>query len=113
MRGWLGATVREKGPALEVTAVTEGSPAQSSGLAAGDELVALDGFRADFKSRLARSQPAQTVRLSLFRMDELLEVAVQLGATPRDTVTIVPVEKTPPELHSRREKWLGALWPAE
>src|SRR5437764_8586571 len=112
VRGWLGATVREKGPALTVTAVTEGSPAQSSGLAAGDELVALDGFRADLKSRLARSQPAQTVRLSLFRMDELLEVPVQLVAPPLDTVTFLPDREAAPAQLALREKWLGAAWPS-
>src|SRR5438067_5938167 len=32
-RGWLGATLREKGSALEITSVAEGSPAQAAGLA--------------------------------------------------------------------------------
>ena len=112
-RAFLGATLRDRSGALEVTAVAEGSPAQLCGLAAGDELVACDGFRADLKSRLSRAHPGQTVRLSLFRMDELLEVAVQLAPAPRDTVMFVPAGKPPPEIHTQREKWLGAVWPAE
>jgi predicted metalloprotease with PDZ domain len=112
-RGWLGAALREKGFGLEVTSVAEGSPAQLSGLAAGDELVAMDGFRSDLKQRLGRAQAGQTVRLSLFRMDELLEVAVQLAPAPRDTVTFVPNEKAGPEQLALRERWLGAKWPAE
>jgi predicted metalloprotease with PDZ domain len=110
-RGWLGATLKEKSGALEVTAVAEGSPAQLSGLAAGDELAALDGFRSELKPRLNRAQPGQTVRLSIFRMDELLEVSLQLVSAPRDTVTIVPDAKATPEQLALRERWLGAQWP--
>ena len=111
-RGWLGATLREKPGGLEITAVAEGSPAQLSGIAAGDEVAASDGFRSELKQRLGRAQPGQTVRLSLFRMDELVEVGIQLATPPRDTVTIVPDPKATPEQLSLRERWLGAKWPA-
>jgi predicted metalloprotease with PDZ domain len=111
-RGWLGATLREKPTGLEIASVLEGSPAQASGLAGGDEIVATDGFRTDVKQRLGRAQAGQTVRLSLFRMDELMEVAVPLLPAPRDTVTFVPDPKATPEQLARRERWLGAKWPA-
>jgi predicted metalloprotease with PDZ domain len=112
-RPWLGATLRERSGALEVTAVADGSPAQVAGLAGGDELVALDGFRVDLKARLGRAQPGQLVRLSLFRMDELLEVPVQLAAALRDTVTFVPDPRATPAQLAAREQWLGARWPDE
>jgi predicted metalloprotease with PDZ domain len=112
-RPWLGATLKEKGGALEVASVAEGSPAQAGGLASGDELVAVDGFRGDLKQRLSRAQPGQAARLSLFRMDELLEVPVRFAAAPRDTVTIVPAPEATPEQAAARERWLGARWPAE
>jgi predicted metalloprotease with PDZ domain len=111
-RPWLGATVREKGATLEVTAISEGSPAQASGLAAGDEIVALDGFRGDLKARLARAQPGQAVRLTVFRTDELLELLVTLAAAPRDTVTLVPAREASAEQLAARDAWLGARWPA-
>ncbi len=112
-RGWLGATLKEKGGSLEVAAVVDGSPAQASGLASGDEIVAADGFRGDLKQRLSRAQPGQTVRFSLFRMDELLEVPVPLAAAPRDTVTFIPAKDASPEQVAARESWLGARWPVE
>ncbi len=111
-RSWLGATVREKAGALEVASVAEGSPAQASGLSAGDEIVALDGFRGDLKQRLGRAQAGQAVRLTLFRMEELLEVTAQLAVAPRDTVTFVPSREATPEQLAERERWLGARWPA-
>jgi len=112
-RAWLGASLKEKGGGMEVASVLEGSPAQAAGVAAGDEIAAIDGFRADLKQRLGRAQPGQSLRLSLFRMDELLEVPVQLAAGPRDTVTLVPDVKATPEQVLAREKWLGARWPEE
>jgi len=112
-RGWLGATLKEKGGVIEVASVLEGSPAQAAGVAAGDEIAAIDGFRGDLKQRLGRAQPGQTLRLSLFRMDELLEVPVQLAAAPRDTVILVPDPKASPDQVVAREKWLGARWPEE
>jgi predicted metalloprotease with PDZ domain len=112
-RAWLGAAVKEKGGVLEVASVAEGSPAQVAGLAGGDEIVAMDGFRGDLKQRLGRAQPEQTVRLSVFRMDELLEMPVQLAEAPRDTITIVPDGKATPQQLGAREKWLGARWPGE
>ena len=112
-RSWLGATFREKGGALEITSVAEGSPAQAAGLAAGDEIAAADGFRTDLKQRLGRTQSGQTLRLSLFRMDELLEVALQVATPPRDTVTFMPDPKATSEQLAAREHWLGARWPDE
>ena len=69
--------------------------------------VAADGFRGDLKQRLSRAQPGQTVRLSVFRMDELLELTVQLAAAPRDTVTFIPAKDASAEQLAAREKWLG------
>jgi len=112
-RAWLGAAVKEKGGATEITSVVEGSPAQAAGLAAGDEVAALDGFRGDFKQRLGRAHPGQTVRLSVFRMDELIELPVQLAPAPRDTVTFVPDRGASKEQLELRQKWLGARWPEE
>lgn len=110
-RSWLGALLREKGGVLEIASVVEGSPAQLAGLAGGDEIVAVDGFRGELKQRLARAAPAQAVRLSFFRMDELFEAQVQLVASPRDTVTLAPDPQATPAQKALRERWLSAQWP--
>ena len=112
-RSWLGAQVKERGGALEVQSVVEGSPAQQAGLGAGDEIVALDGFRTDLKQRLGRAPVGQEVRLSLFRMDELIEVPVQLVAVPRDTVVLSPDPRATDQQIRLRSSWLGASWPEQ
>ena len=81
--GWLGA---ELGAGLTVKSVREGSPAWRAGLTADDELLAERGFRLDSKGlqqRLEEHGPEGTLRLTLFRRDELLEVEVPLGRAAR------------------------------
>ena len=110
-RSWLGAQMKERGGVLEVQSVLEGSPGQHAGLAAGDEIVALDGFRTDLKQRLGRAPPGQQVRLGLFRMDELIEVPVQLAPAPRDTVVLTPDPRATEQQVRLRTSWLGSPWP--
>jgi predicted metalloprotease with PDZ domain len=110
-RSWFGAQVKDKGGALEVQSVVDGSPAQQAGIGAGDEIVALDGFRTDLKQRIGRALPGQEARVSLFRMDELLELRVQLAPAPRDTVVLVPDEGATADQKQLRAAWLGGRWP--
>jgi len=110
-RSWFGAQVKDKGGALEVQSVVEGSPAQQAGIGGGDEIVAIDGFRTDLKQRLGRALPGQELRVTLFRMDELLELRVQLVPAPRDTVVLVPDEAASGEAKHLRAAWLGGRWP--
>jgi predicted metalloprotease with PDZ domain len=58
-------------------------------------------------------QPGQTVRLTIFRLDELFEVPVQVAAAPRDTVSIAPDPTATDAQKSLRAQWLGAAWPDE
>src|SRR6266850_5283249 len=110
-RSWFGAQAKERGGVLDVQSVVEGSPAQQAGIGAGDEIVALDGFRTDLKQRLARAAPGQQVRLTLFRMDELLDVRVQLAPAPRDTVVLTPDPRASDQQTRLRTSWLGSPWP--
>jgi predicted metalloprotease with PDZ domain len=112
-RGWLGAALRERGGALEVQSVVEGSPAQRAGLAAGDEIVALDGFRADLRARLGRAPPQQQIRLSVFRMDELSEFRLVPSPAPRDTLSIVADPAAGEREKALRAQWLGGAFPGD
>ncbi len=111
--GWLGAELAS-GPRLTVASVKEGSPAWAAGLQAEDELVAEDGFRVDragLWDRLCQEGPAGTLRLSLFRRDELLEVTVPLAAAPEDTAWVEPIPDAPAEARAAFEAWCGAAFP--
>jgi predicted metalloprotease with PDZ domain len=113
--GWLGATI-PPGAKLEVSWVTEGSPAHLAGLYAGDELVAEDGFRLDRAAlwdRLCERGPGGTLRLTVFRRDELVEVQVKLGQPPEDTLWLERVAEPTAEQRQAFGAWCATPTPGE
>ncbi len=107
--GWLGASTRSDGGRLIVAAVLEGTPAHAGGLYAGDELLAVDGFRVDERTlaeRLDARRPGAVTRLTVFRRDELREVEVVLGDKPASW-EIVPTPDAGPAEKAFRSAWLG------
>ncbi len=91
---WSGASFKESGGRPVVSEALSRGPAESSGLYAGDELIALDGFRVNLESlkeRIKLKEVGQTVKLTLFRRDELFEVELVLDRAPKDKFTVKPV----------------------
>jgi predicted metalloprotease with PDZ domain len=112
---WLGATTREDGDALLVASVLDGGPAVQGGLSAGDELLALDGFRVDnatLKERLAARKPGESIELTVFRRDELRRVRVTLGERPIEKFSLTPAADASAAEKARYQAWLGAPLPA-
>ncbi|MFL5355216.1 M61 family metallopeptidase [Archangium sp.] len=109
-KAWLGVTT--KGSATIAT-VLDGSPAQEAGLYVDDELVALDGWKVDAAGLLARTEdksPGETVRLTVFRRDRLVEVLVALGQKPADAVWLARVDKPTDAQKAAYQAWLGSPW---
>ncbi len=95
---------------LRVAQVFSDGPAAQAGLAAGDQLVAVDGLRlsaATWAARLQSLTPGRPYSLHLFRNDELLEVSVVPQASPADTWTLTLDTKASAEALRRRQAWLG------
>ena len=107
---WLGATVA----ANKVTAVFDGGPAQAAGVSPGDELVALDGFRAiseaDLRSLAGARKPGEEVRLAVFRRHRLLELPIVLAAAPPTRYEIAAIAD-PGAAGARYQAWLGEPHP--
>ncbi len=83
--GWLGASVREQGGTIVVRGVRRGTPAYTAGINAGDELIAIDGYRipaAGLDRRLSRYRPADNVTFLVARRGRLLKLPVTLGKKP-------------------------------
>jgi predicted metalloprotease with PDZ domain len=111
--GWLGAEV-PAGPKLVVKEVREGSPAHRAGLYAEDEIVAEGGFRVDRSAlwdRLCERGPNGSLRLTVFRRDELVDVEVPLAKAPADTVWLEPVPAPTQAQRAAFEAWCGAKLP--
>lgn len=92
---WLGASLGDANGRTAVSSVLEGSPAWTAGLSAGDDVLAMDGYRvtaATMDTRLSDRSPGDEIRLTVFRREKLIELRVKLGARPADTYKIVKIE---------------------
>ncbi|MGI5860739.1 MAG: M61 family metallopeptidase [Myxococcales bacterium] len=106
---WLGVELKLGDRAIVATALA-GSPATESGLYAGDEIVALDGFRVGSSTlleRLLERAPSDRVRLALFRGDRLLELEVALAARPKDACFFEKLASPTPQQRATYQAWLG------
>jgi predicted metalloprotease with PDZ domain len=112
---WLGALTREPGPGrIQVASALAGGPADRGGLYAGDEIVALDGFRVDertLRDRLGARHAGERARLTIFRRDELREVEILLERRPPEALAIKPDPAAPAQARARYTAWLGEPFP--
>jgi predicted metalloprotease with PDZ domain len=111
--GFLGADLEEKpdGDLIVIKSVRAGSPAYEQGLNAKDRIIALDGARVTketFEARIAEKKPGDTVRVTVFRFDDLRTFEIRLGAHVDAPFRIVPVAQASDEQKRIYQAWLGA-----
>ncbi|MEZ2240009.1 M61 family metallopeptidase [Microcoleus sp.] len=90
--------------------VEAGAPAQLAGIDAGDELLAIDGFRVNAEQaseRLKDYRPGDTVEVTVFHQDELRTCRVTLASPRPARYQILAVEQ--PSLIQKQNftGWLG------
>lgn len=110
-KAYLGADLREENGRLTVRAVPAGTPAYEQGLNAGDQIVAVDGYRASLislQTYLANKKPADKVRLTVFRFDKLRDMDITLGTNARPEFAIVPVENPSDQQRRLYVGYMGA-----
>jgi predicted metalloprotease with PDZ domain len=111
-KSWLGVRWSERNGKSVAQYVQLGSPAQKAGIAAGDELVALNDQKIsadNLEAELKRSAPG-AIQLSVFREDQLLHLHAVTETPPLDTwdLGIDPVlDKENPTAANYRRAWLG------
>ncbi|PZR16613.1 MAG: peptidase M61 [Archangium gephyra] len=107
--GWLGIVPR----GAFIASVLEGSPAMAAGLYSDDEVIALDGLKCDASSlgnRVEDRKPGETVKITVFRREKLLELPVTVAAKPADGVYLQRVERPTDAQRTAYQSWLGAAW---
>jgi predicted metalloprotease with PDZ domain len=106
----IGVRAAEAGGRTRFTHVLWGGAAHEAGVAAADELVALNGLRTDlasFNRQLSRLKAGQRVDLHLFRRDELITTSVRLGE-PAATEASLAISPSMDGARRRlRAGWLG------
>ena len=111
-RPFLGADLEDKpdGDFIVVKSVRAGSPAYEQGLNAKDKIIALDGARVDkatFAALIAAKRPGDTVRITVFRFDDVRTYDIRLAGRVDAPYRIVPLPQTS-ELQKRiYQAWLG------
>ena len=93
-KAYIGADLAEESGRLTIRTVAANTPAYDQGLNTGDQIVAIDGYRATnafLQSYLGERRPNDTVKLTVFRFDKLRDVSFKLGANMRANYSFVPV----------------------
>ncbi|QSX35499.1 M61 family metallopeptidase [Shewanella avicenniae] len=111
-KAFIGASV--SGTSLKFTSVERNGPAWTAGIAAGDELVAINGLKvtADgFEKRIEDFKVGDKVSVTLFKDDTLQTYVVTLAETPAGKLAIKPLDKAARSQKALFEAWLGIDWP--
>lgn len=110
-KAYIGADLAEDAGRLMIRATPADSPAYAQGLNTGDQIVAVDGYRASqafLQSYIGERKPNDKIRLTLFRFDKIRDVEFTLGANSRREYSFAPVD-APTELQKRLYRdYLGA-----
>jgi len=111
MKGYLGADLDEKatGDYIVIKSVRAGSPAYEQGLNAKDQVIALDGARVDretFEALIAAKRPGDTVRIMVFRFDDVRTFDIKLGRREDAPYRIVPLGQVTDQQKRIYQVWL-------
>ena len=112
-RPWIGAVVQRSGDHLAVSTVRSGSPAESAGLCARDEIIAIDGTRVDpesWEKRMDGLSPGRRCELEVLRAGALREIAIVPGSRDATVLKIVPLAKATDLQKAIHRSWLGVPW---
>ncbi len=114
IKGFLGADFEDKpgGDFIVIESVRAGSPAYEQGLNARDQIIALDGARVDkdtFEALIAAKHPGDTVRISVFRFDDLRTFDIRLAGRIDAPYQIVLLPSAGAEQKRIYQAWLGEV----
>lgn len=109
-RAWIGIQTSESSSAVNITGVTDRSPAQEAGLNVDDEILAFNQYRVNsktWKDQLTQLGIGETVNVLVARRGEIRTIAVKLAAEPQEKWSLKPIAKPSNELKARIAKWLS------
>ncbi len=95
-RPYIGAELNQSGDRLTIRSIPAGSPAYEQGLNTGDQILAVDGYRASqafLQSYVGGKKPKDTIKLTIFRFDKLREISFTLGSDNRKEYSFQPVSE--------------------
>jgi predicted metalloprotease with PDZ domain len=110
-KAYIGAEFAEENGRLVVKAVPSGTPACAQGLNAGDQIVAIGGYRASrsfLETYLEERKPNAEIRLTVFRFDRLRDITIIAGPNERAAFEFCPVDDPSDEQCRLYRQYLGS-----
>lgn len=109
-KGWSGWTLRENNGVF-IRYAEEGTPSHTAGIAPGDELVAIDGYRtrsiAEVDELLSTLGKGSSVNVSLSRRGRVFNLKLVLEAEPKREWKLEVTPKVSKRIKRRRARWLA------
>lgn len=102
-RSYIGADMVEENNRLNIRSVPANTPAYEQGLNSGDQIVAVDGYRASqtfLQTYIGERKPGDKIKLTIFRFDKLIEINFTLGSNTRRDYGFAPLAE-PTELQQK------------
>lgn len=102
-----GAFLKEQNGGLQIMRLDEDSSAQKAGLAAEDQIIAVDGIKLSlekFERRINLAKAGDIWKVHAFRRDELYELEVVLLAAAEQTIVLQVTDQHEAE----RQSWLSS-----
>jgi len=110
-KAYIGASLAEDGGRLLIRSVAAGTPAFEQGLNAGDQIVAIDGYRASqsfLQNYLNDQKPGGQIKLTLFRFDKLRDITFTLGSDTRKDYDFSSVDQPTEDQKRLYKQYLNA-----
>ncbi|NLR73737.1 M61 family metallopeptidase [Leeia aquatica] len=108
-RNQLGARTATDPLGLKLSSVLSGGAAELAGLAGGDVIIALDGFKVsqgNLETLLDRLPLGAETVVHAFRRDELKTLPIRLQTSQPDTAALQVMAEASDSCHARRKAWL-------
>jgi predicted metalloprotease with PDZ domain len=112
VKAFLGADLEQNGDFIVVNSVRSGTPAYEQGLNAKDKIIALDGERVTketFEALIAAKHPRDTVRVTVFRFDDVHTFDIRLAGRVDAPYRIVPLPQMSEQQKRIYQAWLGEV----
>lgn len=110
-RSYIGADLTEANGQLTIRSIPAGTPAYDQSLNTGDQIVAVDGYRASqnlLQSYIGERKPGDKIKLTIFRFDTMRDIVFTLGSNPRKDYSFVPVAEPTDEQKKLYNQYLNA-----
>ena len=108
---YFGAELNQSNDRLTIRSIPAGSPAYDQGLNTGDQIIAVDGYRASqtfLQSYIGGKKPGDTIKLTLFRFDKLREITFTIGSDSRKEYDFSPVAEPSDAQKNLYKQYLNA-----